>query len=42
MNCEKIWKIQKKGKMNSENIWKMRSKVGSIVITYGEYGRKAS
>ena len=27
-NSEMIWKIWKKGKLNSEKIWKMRRKAG--------------
>ena len=49
-NCEMIWKIQKKSKLNSEKIgtiWKKNSeKIGKIrkkiVKRYGKYGRKAS
>jgi uncharacterized membrane protein len=37
--CEKIWKIQKKSKLNSEKIWKIQKK---IVKRYGNYGRNAS
>ena len=36
-NCERIWKIWKKGKWNSEKIWKIRKK---IVEIFGKYGRK--
>jgi hypothetical protein len=25
-DCEMIWKIQKKGKLNSEKIWKIQKK----------------
>jgi hypothetical protein len=32
-----IWKIWKKGKLNSEKIWKIWKK---IVKRYGKYGRK--
>jgi hypothetical protein len=38
-NCEMIWKIQKKGKLNSEKIWKIQKK---IVKRYEKYGRKVS
>jgi hypothetical protein len=37
---KEIWKIQKKGKLNSEKIWKMRRKVGWIVKWYGKYEEK--
>jgi predicted KAP-like P-loop ATPase len=33
-NSEKIWKIWKKGKLNSGNIWKLRKK---IVKRYEKY-----
>jgi outer membrane protein assembly factor BamA len=33
-NCEKIWKIWKKGKSNREKIWKIQKK---IVKRYGKY-----
>jgi hypothetical protein len=36
-NCEMIWKIWKKGKLNSEMIWKIWKK---IVKRYEKYGRK--
>ena len=36
-NSEKIGKIQKKGKLNTEMIWKIWKK---IVKKYGKYGRK--
>jgi hypothetical protein len=36
-NCEMIWKIWKKGKLNSEMIWKIWKK---IVKGYEKYGRK--
>ena len=36
-NSEKIGKIQKKGKLNTEMIWKIWKK---IVKRYGKYGRK--
>jgi hypothetical protein len=26
-NCEKIWKIQKKSKLNREKIWKIQEKI---------------
>ena len=46
-NCEKIWKIQKKSKLNSVKIGKMRKKfwndkenMEEKVIRYGQYGRK--
>ena len=26
-NCEMIWKIQKKGQLNSEKIWKIPKKI---------------
>jgi hypothetical protein len=32
-----IWKIWKKGKLNSEKIWKIQKK---IVKRYEKYGRK--
>jgi hypothetical protein len=32
-----MWKIWKKGKLNSEKIWKIWKK---IVKRYGKYGRK--
>ena len=40
-NCEMIWKIWKKAKLNSEMIWKIRKK-SKIVKRYGKYGRKVS
>jgi hypothetical protein len=36
-NCEKIWKIWKKGKLNSEKRGKIWNK---IVKLYAKYGRK--
>ena len=36
-NSEKIWKIQKKSKLNCEKIWKIQKK---IVKGNGKYGRK--
>jgi hypothetical protein len=36
-NCEMIWKIWKKGKLNSEMTWKIWKK---IVKRYEKYGRK--
>jgi hypothetical protein len=36
-NCEKIWKIWKKGKLNSEKIWKIQKK---IVKRYGKCEEK--
>jgi hypothetical protein len=36
---DKLGKIWKKGKLNSEMIWKMWKK---IVKRYGKYGRKVS
>ena len=36
-NCEMIWKISKKGKLNSEKIWKIWKKIGK---RYEKYGRK--
>jgi hypothetical protein len=36
-NSEKIGKIWKKDKLNSDKIWKIRKK---IVKRYGKYGRK--
>jgi hypothetical protein len=48
-NTEMIWKIWKKGKSNSEKIWRIQNKIVKryekyrrIVISYGQYGRKAS
>jgi hypothetical protein len=38
-NCEMIWKIWKKSKLNSEKIWKIQQK---IVKWYEKYGRKVS
>jgi hypothetical protein len=38
-NSEKIWKIQKKSKLNSEMIWKISKK---IVKRFGKYRRKVS
>jgi hypothetical protein len=38
-NCEKISKIWKKGKLNSEKIWKIQK---TIVERYGNYERKIS
>ena len=38
-NCEKIWKIWKKGKLKCEMIWKIWKQ---IVKIYGKYGKKAS
>ena len=35
-NCEMIWKISKKGKLNSEKIWTIWKKI----MKYGKYGRK--
>ena len=35
-NCEMIWKISKKGKLNSEKIWTIWKKN----MKYGKYGRK--
>jgi hypothetical protein len=51
LNSEKIWKIQKKPKLNYEMIWKIWKKGKSnseniwkiqknIVKRYGKYGRK--
>jgi hypothetical protein len=37
-NYEMIWKIWKRGKLNSERIWIIQNK---IVKRYGNYGRKA-
>jgi hypothetical protein len=39
---EKIWKIWKKSKLNSEEIWK-KSKLNSEMIgkIWGKYGRKS-
>ena len=50
-NCERIWRIQKKEKLNSEKIWKIwnKSKLNSeqiwkiqkkIVKRQGKHGRK--
>jgi hypothetical protein len=49
---KKIWKIQKKSKLNSEKIWKMRkksrlnceniSKIQKKIVKCGKYGRKVS
>ena len=36
-NYEMIWKISKKGKLNSEMIWKIWKK---IVKRFGKYRRK--
>jgi hypothetical protein len=36
-NCEMIWKIWKKSKLNSDTICKIQRK---IVKWYGKYGRK--
>jgi hypothetical protein len=33
-----IWKIQKKGKWNSDKIWT----IGKKIVQYGKYGRKVS
>jgi hypothetical protein len=52
-NCEKIWKIWKKGKLNSELIWKIWKKNKlkcemiwkiwkKIVKKFGKYGRNIS
>jgi hypothetical protein len=41
-NCEKIRKIWKKSKLNSEKTWKHGKKSSWIVIRFGKYGRKAS
>jgi hypothetical protein len=38
-NCEMIWKIWKKSRLNSEKIWKIQKKV---VKRYEKYGRKVS
>ena len=38
-NCEMIWKIWKKNKLNSEMIWKIWKKIGK---RYEKYGRKVS
>jgi hypothetical protein len=35
-NCEKIWKIWKKGKLNSEMIWKILKISVLVIITQGE------
>jgi hypothetical protein len=42
LNSEKIWKIWKKSKLNSEEIWK-KSKLNSEKIgkIWGKYGRKS-
>ena len=37
-NCEKIWNIWKKPKLNSEKIWKIQKK--SKLKRYEKYGRK--
>jgi hypothetical protein len=36
-NCEKIWKIWKKGKLKGEMIWKIQKK---LVKRFGKYRRK--
>ena len=36
-NCENIWKIWKKDKLNSDKLWKIRQK---IMKGYGKYRRK--
>jgi hypothetical protein len=38
-NCENIWKIQKKSKLNSEKLWNIWKK---IVKKFGKYRRKVS
>jgi hypothetical protein len=47
-NCEKIWKIWKKGKLICGMIWKIWNKTSrivkiqkKIVKRYGKYGKKA-
>ena len=39
-NCEMIWKISKKGKLNSENIWKLWKKSKLNSERFGKYRRK--
>jgi hypothetical protein len=39
-NSERIWKIQKKSKLNSEGFGKYRRKISRIVKRYGQCGRK--
>ena len=48
-NCEKIWKLWKKDKLNSEQILKIQKKIvkwygkyGWNVKWFGKYGRKVS
>ena len=41
MNSEKIWKIQKKPKLNCEKIWKIQKTIVKRYEKYGKYGRKA-
>ena len=48
-NREKIWKLWKKDKLNSEKIWKIQTKIvkwygkyGWNVKWYGKYGKKVS
>ena len=36
-NCEKIWKIWKKPKLNSDKNWKIQKK---ILTRFGKYRRK--
>ena len=38
-NCEKIWKIWKKSRLNSEMIWNIQKK---IVKRYRKYGTNVS
>ena len=39
---DKIWKVWKKNKLNSEKIWKIQKKSQSNSEKYGNYGRKVS
>ena len=36
-NCEKIWKLWNKSKLNSDKIWKIRKK---ILNRFGKHRRK--
>ena len=38
-NSDKIWIIQKRGKLNSEKIWKIQKKIEK---RQGKYGRNPS
>jgi hypothetical protein len=41
LKYEMIWKIWKKGKLNSEKMWKIWKKVGWMVKWHGKYGKKS-